>query len=804
LLSCERLFAVLALALVLGFTAGRAQADEAGQQMQLEVVLNGNPTQLIGAFVMLNNGRIGARRQELEDIGIAPRGYASPDKLVILDDVFGLSYRYEEATQRIAITAPEEVLVTKEYNISRKPPAPELAKTDYGAVLNYNLFASGASNADTRAVAFSGASATLDGRVFTPYGTVSQSGLMRSTLDERFSALRLNTTFAYSDFETMTTYRAGDMISGGLAWTRPVRIGGLQVQRNFGLRPDLVTLPLPSAKGSAAVPSTADVYINNIKTYSQDVGAGPYLLTNLPAIAGSGTARVVLRDASGHTTEANLPFYVSSALLAPGMFDYSVEAGLPRLSFGTVDDTYVTKPVGSASMRYGLFDWLTVAGHAEGGAGLLNASAAVTARTGTFGVATMAAAASHYGSDTGFQSFLSYETKILGIYVSASSQMTFGPYDDLASVTSRLQPNTSTDPFDLSSYVGLAGSIKAISTPLYTSARPAKALNRISIGAPLPFRKANLGASFIQTTDAAGVRSDIVTATLSVGFERSSVFATAFTTVGGQKNTGFLVGLSMSFGDSVTASTSASGGTSGSSVNVEAAKVLGATPGSIGWRVRDSEGAGAQRSAAVAYRSSYARTEAGVTQDSNGVQGTAEVEGAIATLGGGVFFANRIDDAFAVVETGVPGIEVFHQNRLAGITDSSGRALVPGLQSYQNNKVDIDTTKLPVDADIATTESWVAPADRSGVRLSFAVQTNIRPAIVVFKTPGGEPLAAGASGQVEGGESFTVGYDGRAYIKNLAAANNVTITLLDRECRASFPYEARPNEQVVISPVICQ
>jgi len=32
----------------------------------------------------------------------------------------------------------------------------------------------------------------------------------------------------------------------------------------------------------------------------------------------------------------------------------------------------------------------------------------------------------------------------------------------------------------------------------------------------------------------------------------------------------------------------------------------------------------------------------------------------------------------------------------------------------------------------------------------------------------------------------------------------LTVALADRECRASFPYEARPNEQVVISPVICQ
>ncbi len=370
LLRCDRLFAVLALVLVLGWTAGRARADDTGRQMQLEVILNGNPTKLIGAFVMFDDGRIGARRQELEEVGLNPRGYDSPDKLVVLDDVFGLSYRYEESTQRIAITAPDELLLTKEYNISNRPTAPELAKTDYGAVLNYTLFASGTSSLDARTVAFSGASASLDGRVFTPYGTLSQSALMRSTLDERFSALRLNTTFAYSDFETMTTYRAGDTISGGLAWTRPVRIGGLQVQRNFGLRPDLVTLPLPSASGSAAVPSTADIYINNVKTYSQDIGAGPYLLTNLPAITGSGTARVVLRDASGHTTEANLPFYVSSILLAPGMFDFSAEAGLPRLSFGTPADTYVAKPVGSASARYGMFDWLTLAGHAEGGAGL--------------------------------------------------------------------------------------------------------------------------------------------------------------------------------------------------------------------------------------------------------------------------------------------------------------------------------------------------------------------------------------------------------------------------------------------------
>lgn len=811
------------LLLALGFTAGRVGAQEtgqqqeadqptqpaAGQQMQLEVIVNGSPTKLIGAFIRLGDGRIAAKRGELEEIGLNPRGYASPEKLVVLDDLPGLSYKYEEATQRISIIAPDNLRKTQEYVVSNKPQEKIAVQSDYGAVLNYDLFANAVSHPNAQLFAFSGASATLDGRVFTPYGTLSQSAILRTLTDDssnsRFDVLRLNTGFAYSDPETMITYRVGDAITGAHPWTRSVRLGGFQMQRNFGLRPDLVTLPLPAAVGSAAVPSTADIYINNVKTFSQDIGSGPYRLSNLPAVSGSGSARVVIRDASGRTTESNLPFYVSPNLLAPGLWDYSFEAGVPRLSYGTTADAYVATPVTAFSARYGAFDWLTLAGHAEGGAGLLNGSAGVVARTGSFGVATMAVAASHFGSDMGYQSYLAYETRVLGISLSASSQMTFGNYNDLASVTARLQTIKSTDPLGIGSFLNVASSANAVASSQVLSAQPPKALNRVSIGVPL-FDKASLSASFIQSNDAAGVRSNIVSSTLSVGLpHNAALFATAFTNLTGNKSTGVLVGLSMSLADSVTASTSASGGTGGRSVNVEAAKPLGIKPGSFGWRVRDSEGQAAQRSGAVSYRSSFARAEAGISQDpKNGFLGTAEVEGAIATMGGGVFFGNRIDDSFAVVETGVPGVEVFRENRPVGVTDSKGRLLVSGLRSYEKNKIAIDTTTLPVDADIAVTQAEIVPADRSGVIANFAVKTNIRPAIVVLRKPDGTAVPVGSSGQVEGGEAFVVGYDGQAYIKGLASENKVTVSMLNGECHASFPYTPHADEQVTISDVICQ
>ena len=138
-----------------------------------------------------------------------------------------------------------------------------------------------------------------------------------------------------------------------------------------------------------------------------------------------------------------------------------------------------------------------------------------------------------------------------------------------------------------------------------------------------------------------------------------------------------------------------------------------------------------------------------------------------------------------------------------GFTDSSGRALIPTLRSYQKNKIAIDTRNLPVDADIATTQDIVAPADRSGVRVNFGVRTNTSAAILVLTAPNGQPLPAGSQGRIEGGEAFVVGYDGRAWVKGLAARNTLSVATAERQCRATFDYSARPTEQVVI-PAVCR
>ena len=756
---------------------------------------------------MVAGGKIAVRRAELEEVGLKPRGYASPDTLIVLDDLVGLSYRYDESKQQLFITVVDELRAAKTIDGSAPPKGEIAVRTDYGGVLNYTLYSAGTAQWTPQSLAFNGSSASLDARAFTPFGTLTQSGILRSSFDNRFDALRLDTTFAYSDRETLTTYRAGDAISGGLAWTRPIRIGGLQAQRNFGLRPDLVTLPLPSASGSAAVPSTVDVFVNNVRTSSQDIESGPYRISNVPAVTGAGTARVVLRDASGRETVTNLPFYVSSKLLGQGLYDFSLEAGLPRLFYATAADAYARQFVTSASGRMGVLDWLTLEGHAESGAGLWNGGAGAAIRTGSFGVLSGALSASRLSGRSGWQSYLAYETAVLGMTIQLSSQRTFGTYDDLASATARLQAGPYADTQSVLAglaFISPTVTVGAVPGSLWLSARPPKALDRISIGLPLPFDVSSLSASFIHLDDASGRVSNILSASWSRGLAyNATAFATAFTDIGDRRNCGFLIGLSIPLGDAALASSGVSRDRNGTNVTADAVKPLGQKPGSVGWRLHDSEGAYTDRSAAVAYRSSYARVEVGARQRGKGAGATAEVEGAVATMGNGVFFANRIDDAFAVIDTGVPGVEVFHENRPVAVTDSAGRALIPSLRSYQKNKIAIDTRNLPVDADISSSQDVIAPADRSGVRVDFRVRTDTSSAVLVLTGRDGRPIPTGSQGQVDGGEAFVVGYDGRAWVKGLGPSNTLSVALEGGDCRATFAYVPRPNEQILI-PVQCQ
>jgi outer membrane usher protein len=791
---------LIAVAFVLGgaIMPGLAEAQGA---LQLEVLLNGKPIGLIGSFHQGAKGELSAKRKELEELHLKVPGQFAADDEVPLTSLPGVSYRYDEAKQTVDITVNDQGRLPQSYDLrSAAKPLP-VTPPATGAVLNYLLFGGSGGNSVITNWQFQGVSATLDARVFSPYGILSQTGILATNKGNSVISdhLRLDTTWTYKDPDHALTYRAGDMISSGLAWTRPVRLGGIQVQRDFSIRPDLVTLPLPSFSGSAAVPSTADVYVNGIRTVSQDVDSGPFRINNLPILSGQGDASIVVRDSSGREVTTTLPFSVSNKLLCEGLLDFSVEAGFPRLFYGVRSDDYSGAPAGSASLRYGLSDHLTLESHAEATNHLANGGIGASLGLDGIGVVSTALAGSVNGGNVGGQTYASFETSVFGFSLSASTLRTLGGYNDLASMTARpfgIFPVTAFSPSFTSGWF-----FQNSLSPL----RPPKVLDQLSAGLPLPGVGGSLNFGFVHEVDPFGNRIKLVDVSYSRQlFAGASFFATAFAGIDGRRNAGISLGLSIPLGGGVTASSGVSRDRSGLAVASDINKPLGQEPGSFGWRLSDLEGEARLRQGSAAYRTDVGKIEATALQSRAGAAGTLSAEGAIVAAGGDVFFANRIDDAFAIVDAGAPGVEVFHENRPAAVTGSSGKAIVPSLNAYQPNKISIDPINLPLDASIASTQDVIVPADRSGVFADFGIRTGVHSAIVILDGPNGQPLRAGLRGRTASGKDFAVGYDGRAFIEGLEAQNTVTVALASGECRAEFAYTPRGKDQVLIGPVVCR
>lgn len=767
----------------LGATAALAQ-EGIERELQLQVFINGADTRLIAAFRQDRAGRLLAQAGELRAVGLRPPDGTQPLQWVALDDVASLRYAFDEPAQAVRVDVADAGRAVRNYSLRGSiDPDETPIERNPGAVLNYDLFSSFARSDGGSGRLYQGASATLDGRVFSRLGTLSQTGIVGQTLTSGVTALRLDSAWSYADPARMVEYKAGDTISSGLAWTRPIRMGGLQAQRRFGLRPDLVTLPLPSFSGSAAVPTDVDVYVNNSKMLTTGVDAGPYRLVDLP-ITGAGSARFVTVDAAGRRSEHDLSFLTSPMLLRPGLTDFSVEAGFARRGYGVDSFNYDETPVVSASLRHGLTERVTLEAHGEATADFANAGVGGVFNVSDRVLINLAAAGSHAGGRFGASPYVSLETHIGPLTVGGSYQRSFGDYRDLASMT-------------VDTAVPFSGK----------SSRPARETARLSVGARM-WDGSSLSLGLTRAIDAEGEKHSFANLSWSRrGPFDSSLYASAFASLSGERRAGVFVGFSKSLGDRTSLSASVSSQDGGLAGGFEAGRYLGPEDGDYGWRLRKygSGDSASELSAAGAYRNRYGtvRATAGRYGDANTM--SLQASGALAAMGGGVYAANAIPDSFAVVDAKAPGVPVLFENNPIGTTGANGKLLVPGLRSWEANTLAIDTNALPVDARVTETRRRVRPADRQGVVVDFGVDLDARAAVVILVDDKGAPLAAGSLvARGDGGEESVVGYDGRTYLLGLKAQNTVRVETAAGACTATFAFKARGSGQQEIGPVPCR
>ena len=606
------------------------------------------------------------------------------------------------------------------------------------------------------------------------YGGASSNGAGKNT------AIRLDSTYEFADVNSLRRYSMGDFITTGLAWTRPVHMEGVQIRSDFSMRPDLVTFPVPTISGSAAVPSTVQVLANGNTVISRDVDAGPFEVPQLPVVSGAGTISMTVTNSMGEQVTVTQPFYASSSLLAPGLQTFGVQTGLVRRNWGSVSNEY-GKIAGASIYRRGLTSKFTVEGSVEGTPGAFMGGAGGVVQIGHLGVVNFSIAGSAGSGNPGTQ-FSAGAQRIGRVFsVDVSATMATRNYLDVAAMN-----GSSILRKQLSGNTGL--SLKRWGTAGMAYA----VVDQDSSPAP------------IQGNATQASNSQVVSANYSVQMHHMSFYATEYKNYAnsaGSSSSGFQAGLTIPVGRRASINAGAS---SDGNVQVQVQKSA-AQIGDWGYETYVSAGSSNHEFGQAQYKSPVGLFTAGVDGSNGQTTLRMESQGAVSYVDGALFRSNTIYDSFAIVDTSpMSHVHVLQENRGVGVTGSSGRLLVPDMRSFDLNKITIEPTDIPPDTTIDDVNRVVRPQDLSGVLVKFAVKVS-HAALLRMIDEAGVPLPVGATAKLLAtGVLAPVGYEGEAYLQDLSPHNEVQVELPNgQSCKVTFEYRAVPGDIPSIGPLRC-
>ncbi|MDE1168049.1 MAG: fimbria/pilus outer membrane usher protein [Pseudomonas sp.] len=739
-------------------------------QLYLELVVNQMSTGRVVA-VAQRAGQFYLPLADLRAAGIALKDQAGPE--VALQSVNGLHTEYDSQRQRLLLDVPPAWLPNQRIGSDRQYPSSQ-AMSSFGALFNYDLYLNDTDDSGTYLAAWN------EFRLFDSWGTFSSTGQYRQTLSNGQSTasqdtfVRYDSTWRYSDDARMLTYEAGDVITRSLPWSSSVRLGGLQLSRDFAVRPDLVTYPLPQFAGEAAIPSSVDLFINGYKSSSTDLQPGPYTLTNVPYINGAGEAVVVTTDALGRQVSTSLPFYVTSTLLQKGLADYSVSAGSIRRDYGLSNFSYGSGAT-SASLRYGLSDTVTLESHAEATDALALGGVGANLQVGNYGVINAAVSQSHFDDLAGQQFSLGYQY--------SNPRMGFS--------YQRLQRRN--DYADLS----------IVDTPYYRMSRSSE---QVTLSLNLD-RYGSLGVGYFDVRAGDDTRTRLLNLSWSKSlWKGSSLYLSANREIAGDgwaTQAQVVVPFDLSGTLSVSSERSSSGQTQQRVNYSQAVPSQGGVGYNLGYSWGDSD---SYRQADLTWRLQSVQLQAGVYGTQDAQTRWADASGSVVWMDGGLFTANRIDDAFVVVSTdGYANIPVRYENQWVGNTDGGGHLLVPWSSAYYRGKYEIDPLDLPANVQSPNVEQRVAVRRGSGYLLEFPL-TRVVAASLQLVDARHQDLALGSQVLHEqSGAQAVVGWDGLVYLDNLSAHNSLVVTLGEgRQCRVQFDVDVQQTQVPLLGPLVCQ
>lgn len=680
-----------------------------------------------------------------------------------LESVPGLDYRLDRARLTLSVSAPASAFESSRFDVGgNEPTIPDAPPP--GIYLDYDISATHARQGGSTV------GGLFEAVAFNRWGALVSGTVWRS--DGQGSELFRTDTYWRRDIpQRMETLVLGDTVSSAGGWSRPLRYAGVRYARDFDTAPGYITYPMPSISGSAALPSTVDLLVNNQRSASSTVEPGPFQLDNVPIISGAGEMQLVVRDLLGRETVIRQGFYVAPQLLAAGLSDFSYESGMMRLGYGSRDDRY-ERAFASGTYRRGLSNWFTGELRAEVERDRRAAGVALTALIGRLGVVGLAAGVSDADGQRGVR------------YVATAQRI--GPRGGLSLSYSHADR-------DFREFGALEN------TPVLREQFSASAGARFG-------RRLNGGINFTRQSEWDGERFSLLSANLGLQLQRGAhISVIASRRMDADRTWSATINFVLPLGQRRVLAAGSTRQYDGLSVTtVQASQQAPSGPG-LGWRVRASDSPRNQLETAVVLNRNVGQYVAEANFGRNNEAVRVGASGSIGRLKGLSFASRRIDHgAFAVVRVGgVSGVPVSLSNQVVATTNRKGLALVTGLLPYQLNRLSIDPDQMPLDAQVGGVIASSVPYARSGTYVEFPVSRS-RSALLVLSRADGSPVPAGARVFLGPGLSeFTVVRRGEVYLTGIGGAHDLEVRWNGGRCSAQWRDVPSGRDASAKTPLTC-
>lgn len=292
----------------------------------------------------------------------------------------GLTVAFDPGELVMTVGVPMAMRSARVIRMRGARARPELAFVEQAGVSAYASFRGGVDVVAQSSRGETGLSGfATDADLGLNIGGVALQGRLRYAERGERQWSRGDVRATYDDVDRLIRYEAGDLSIGRRSYQRGGRIMGVAARREYRIDPYLNIRPGGARAFEIDRPARVDVLVNGRGGRTFSLPPGRYSLQDF-SLMPSATNDVEIRItyASGEVETIRFPAFYDIDLLAPGMLEFSANAGVPYRDEGGLrrydrDDFNL---LGYA--RYGVSDVLTVGASVEGNERFTNLGGEVT------------------------------------------------------------------------------------------------------------------------------------------------------------------------------------------------------------------------------------------------------------------------------------------------------------------------------------------------------------------------------------------------------------------------------------------